>query len=89
MFARGDGGENVREGTFAKGDRGQNVREGTFAKGDGGQNVHEGTFAKGDLQGRRMSTTLLQPCHNLVVKVVATLYKLVISAWAIVKPCVS
>ena len=30
-----------------------------------------------------MSTTLLHPCHNLVDKVVASLYKLVISAWVI------
>ena len=52
-FAKGDGGQNVREGTFAKGDGGENVREGTFAKGDGGQNVREGMFAKGDLQGHR------------------------------------
>ena len=30
---------------------------------------------------RSMSTTLLQPCHNLVDQVVAPLYKLGISAW--------
>ena len=53
MFAKGDGGKNVREGMFAKGDGGQNVREGMFAKGDGGQNVREGMFAKGDLRGHR------------------------------------
>ena len=34
-----------------------------------------------DMVVTSMSTTLLQPCHNFVVKVVATLYKLVISAW--------
>ena len=55
---KGDGGQNVRKGTFAKGDGGENVREGTFAKGDGGQNVREGMFAKGDLQGHRIHQTL-------------------------------
>ena len=47
MFAKGDGGENVREGTFAKGEGGENVREGTFAKGDGGKNVREGECSRG------------------------------------------
>ena len=36
---------------FAKGDGGENVREDMFAKGDGRENVREGMFAKDDLQG--------------------------------------
>ena len=68
-FAKGYGGQNVREGTFAKGDGGENVREGTFAKGDGGQNVREGMFAKGDLQGYRIIAFLLRPVLVLLLEV--------------------
>ena len=53
-FAKGDGGENVREGTFARERSRRATGERTFAKGDGGENVREGTFARGDLQGHRI-----------------------------------